>query len=190
MPLTRRYAVVVALAALLAGGVLLHPEPAGAGQTPTVTFHGGCGYSTPDAPALSVPVEGLVVFVNHLGTAATLLVDGRPAGTLHANDQVSVVFHHGPVAVTLVPACRSATTAQPVRVTVGAQFPAVAASPSPDSLYVAAQPPAARQDAPAAPHRRGVSKILVLVAAICVVGVSFATIRAIISQRAIRTASA
>src|SRR5262247_284534 len=40
------------------------------------------------------------------------------------------------------------------------------------------------------PRKRGASKILILVATICVIGVSVATIRAIIAQRAIRIASA
>jgi hypothetical protein len=187
MPLRRWYPIGVGV---VVGAALLIPGPALASPTPTVTFSGGCGVrgagaaSEPDAVSLAVPAEGLVVFVNHLGATATLLVDDRPAGTLRVNEQVSVVFHHGPVTVKLAPACLPAVDADPVYVAVAARGPA--ASPS-----VAAPAYLGSQDPPApALHRRGASKILVLVAAICVVGVSFATIRAIIAQRAIRTASA
>jgi hypothetical protein len=195
MSLTRRYAAVGAvLGAVLAGGGLLSAGLAVAADTPTVTFSGGCGTagagagaaSEPDAASLSVPAEGLVVFVNHLGQTASLLVDDRAAGTLRANDQVSVIFHHGPVSVKLAPACLATADADPVYVAVAAGAPGPVANPAVRVSGAAAGPVVAQATA----HRRGASKILVLVAAICVVGVSFATIRAIIAQRAIRTASA
>jgi hypothetical protein len=184
----------LALVAALAGGALLAPGSALASPTPTVTFNGGCGVrgegaaSEPDAVSLAVPAEGLVVFVNHLGATAALLVDDRPAVTLRTNEQVSVVFHHGPVTVKLAPACMPAVDADPVYVAVAPRDPSAAAG-LPAAGYLTSQAVAPAAAAPA-PHRHGASKTLVLVAAICVVGVSIATIRAIIAQRAIRTASA
>jgi hypothetical protein len=193
MPWTRRYPLVlgVALVAALAGGALLAPASALADAARTVTFGGGCGVrgvgaaSEPDAVALAVPAEGLVVFVNHLGVTASLFVDDRPSATLHANEQVSVVFHHGPVSVRLVPACLPVVAAEPVYVAVAGRGP----SAVPGAGHLSSHD-AVPKAGPAAAHRRGPSKILVLVAAFCVIGVSFATIRAIIAQRAIRTASA
>jgi hypothetical protein len=193
-------AVGVVLAAVSTGVGLLVPGWAVAAQSPTVTFNGGCGpqgvgaASQPDSAALSVPAEGLVVFVNHLGETATLLVDDRLSGTLQANDEVSVIFHHGPVSVRLAPSCLAVADADPVYVAVAASTPANSPYPAATDqglgpAYLASQAPG-RSAERGAPHRRGASKILVLVAAICVVGVSFATIRAIIAQRAIRTARA
>lgn len=190
MSRTHRHAWALgALLATVLSGVLIAAGPAAAEQTPTVTFNGGCGVggvgaaSEPDADTLSVPTEGTILFVNHLGVAATLLVDDRSAGTLHASEEVPVVFHHGPVSVKLAPSCLPAADAVPVDVDV-----TPAAHPQGAIMSVSAGAPGAV--VAAQPHRRGASKILVLVAVICVVGVSVATIRAIITQRAIRTASA
>jgi len=186
MSRSRRYAGALA-AALVA--VLVPAGTVAAEQVPTVTFNGGCGVqgvgaaSEPDADALSVPAEGTVLFVNHLGVAANLLVNDRPAGTLRANEEVPVVFHHGPVSVKLAPSCLPAAEAVPVGVEVS---PPVRARIAPGSVPAAA-PGATRAVTPRQHHP---SRILVLVAVICVVGVSVATIRAIITQRAIRTVSA
>ena len=166
-------------------GVLVPAGPARAEAGLTVTFNGGCGVrgagaaSEPDADLLSVPAEATVIFVNHLGQAATLLVDDRSAVTLRANDEVPVVFHHGPVSVKLAPPCVAVADAVAVDVEVVTAYPRAAAP------TVAAPATSA-----ATAQRHTFSKILVLVAAICVVGVSVATIRAIIAQRAIRTVDA
>jgi hypothetical protein len=186
MPLAHRYGF--ALAGLLAAGMLMSPGPAWAGQTPTVTFNGGCrvqgagAASEPDAGSPSVPAEGLAIFVNHLGHPATLLVDGHAAATLAANDQVSVVFHHGPVAMQRAPACLPAADAVPLDVAV------IETGGYATGRYPGMTP--AAHPAQAASHRRGAPRTLVLVAVICVIAVSGTTIQAIIAQRAIRTASA
>lgn len=193
MLLARRHAVVLGAALT---GLVLSSGPAAAAPPPTVTFTGSCGIagspaeSEPDTDSLTVPGEGLVVFVNHLDEKATLLVDDRPAGSLRANEEVPVVFHRGPVMVKLVPACLPALDANEVIVVVTqpAGAPGVSAAERADAG--SAQPAVRSSSAAQAPPGRRASRILVLVAVICVAGVSFATIRAIIIQRAIRTASA
>ncbi len=191
MRLGRPYRYTFALVAALIGvGLLVPGVGVAAPSTPTVTFNGGCGVggvgavSEPDANTLSVPAEGMAIFVNHLGQSATLLVDGRPAGTLRANDEVPVVFHHGPVTIKLTPACLPAPAAVSVSVRVVGGAPRRAGQAAPGASHPAVA--RARDTLP----RRHASTVLVLVSAICVIGVSTSTIRAIIAQRAIRTASA
>jgi hypothetical protein len=202
MPLGRRhrYALALCLAAAgaVAGTVLAAPDRAMGETRPTVTFNGGCGVrgagaaSEPDADSLAVPAEGAAIFVNHLGQNATLLVDDRAAGSLRANDEVAVVFHRGPVSVKLAPACLPAARAVAISVRVGHPAARRGAGGYPGATRTA---PGAGQSPPvpeahSAPGHRAASKILFLVAVICVVGMSVATIRAIITQRAIRTARA
>jgi hypothetical protein len=108
-PAARRVAAAFATA-LLAGGPALAGNPAYAADGPSVEFSGGSVLSVlcksqPSAARVTVSAEGRVVFVNRLRQSATLLVDGRPAASVGANLAVPVVFHSGPVTVSMVPAC-------------------------------------------------------------------------------------
>src|SRR2546423_8537361 len=107
---TRRRTAAVCAAALLAVGPILLAGPAYAdGQS--VEFSGGsvagmlvCR-SQPSTSRVSVAAESRVMFVNRLGQAATLRVDGQNVTTVGANQAVPVVFHYGPVAVSMAVAC-------------------------------------------------------------------------------------
>lgn len=243
MPRPLRHRLLPVLAAAGIGGALLVPGTALA-ATPTVTFHGGCGLlgvgasSRPDTGALTVSAGAAVTFVNRLGQAADLMINGVDRATVPADSQIGVVFRQGRTSVALVPACLlGGGGAGSVTITVGGAGSAGAAgsrgrtpqgsksteartAPSagpssgaaipPDPAAVppadagtfgdgtAASPdPVPTSDAvavgtavPGPPVRRGPSGILIFVAAICVVGVSIAAIRAIIAQRAIRTVAA
>lgn len=100
---------VRALAALVAGGVLLTPGAALA-AAPTVTFSGGCGVlglgasSRPDVSSISVPTGGTVHFVNHLGESAALMVDGTKQISVPDDYEVAATFPHA-ASVTMVPGC-------------------------------------------------------------------------------------
>lgn len=101
-------------AAVLMAGLLVAtaaPALAGLEEGMTVTFEGSCGLfglsadATPDTSQLSVAAEETVQFVNHTGQPATLQIDGEAAGSLGADEALPVVFHRGPVSVTMAPDC-------------------------------------------------------------------------------------
>ena len=89
----------------LAGGAV--PAPDSPEAAPTVEFSGGSVLnmlvckSQPSTGRLSVPAESRVSFVNRLGQNATLRMGGRTVTSVGANQAVPVVFHHGPVEVSM-----------------------------------------------------------------------------------------
>src|SRR3954469_11545832 len=133
----RRLAAVLAAAALGAGPARAAAPAAAAG--PSVEFSGGSVLnvlvcrSQPSSNRLTVPAETRVTFINRLGQPATLHVGGSTS-TIGANQAVPVVFHYGPVNVSMSMSCS---------VGVAEDFGAVA---------VAVTPPAAAAPAPAAPQ--------------------------------------
>jgi hypothetical protein len=101
-----------ATAALLYAALTMGASPAqAAGTGPTVEFTGGSVLSLlvcksePSRTRVTVPAESRVVFVNRLGQAATLQVDGRAVANVRSNEAVPVVFHYGPVNVAMTFAC-------------------------------------------------------------------------------------
>ena len=107
-PLRHRLAPVLAVASI--AGALIAPGTALA-AAPTVTFHGGCGLlgvgasSRPDYGSVTVAGGGTVTFVNRLGQAADLMINGADRATVPADSQIGVVFRQGRLSVSLVPAC-------------------------------------------------------------------------------------
>jgi hypothetical protein len=124
--------------ALMAGAA--YAAPAGA---PTVEFSGGSMLnmlvckSQPSTGRLTVPAESAVSFVNRLGQNATLLMGGKTVTSVGANQAVPVVFHHGPVEVSMAISCSAGVVEQFRTVTVGvtrapvAQPAAAAPTPTP-----------------------------------------------------------
>jgi len=106
----RRQRLAPALAAACAGAALLVPGTAFA-ATSTVAFSGGCGLlgvgasSHPDTGSVTVRAGGTVTFVNHLGQAAHLMINGADRGVVPTNNQVAVLFRQGRVSVTMLPGC-------------------------------------------------------------------------------------
>src|SRR3954470_24089805 len=104
----RRIAAVLAAAALGAGPALAAAPAAAAG--PSVEFSGGSVLnvlvcrSQPSTRRLTVPAETRVTFINRLGQPATLHVGGS-SSTIGANQAVPVVFHYGPVNVSMSMSC-------------------------------------------------------------------------------------
>src|SRR5437773_1809693 len=135
----RRQRLAPALAAACAGAALLAPGTAWAGPS-TVTFTGDCGLlgvgasSRPDYSSVSVHGGGTVTFVNHLGQAAHLMINGADRGVVPTNNQVAVLFRQGRVRVTMLPGCLvgSGGNVGSVTVTVTADSgsPSAAGSPS------------------------------------------------------------
>jgi hypothetical protein len=105
--------VASAAAALLSAALTVGASPAAATPAggPTVEFSGGSVLnllvckSEPNAGRVTVPSQARVSFVNRLGQAATLRVDGRPVAQVGANQAVPIVFHAGPVAVSMTFSC-------------------------------------------------------------------------------------
>jgi hypothetical protein len=61
--------------------------------------------SQPSTSRLSLPAETRVMFVNRLGEPGTLRIDGRNVAPVGANQGVPVVFHSGPVSVSMAFPC-------------------------------------------------------------------------------------
>jgi hypothetical protein len=105
--------VAAATAALLCAALTVGASPASAAPAggPTVEFSGGSVLSllvcrsAPSTDRVTVPADSRVTFVNRLGQAATLKVDGRSAGAIGSNQAVPVVFHQGPVNVSMAFSC-------------------------------------------------------------------------------------
>jgi hypothetical protein len=129
-----RILVVAALGtgpALMAGAAYAAP----AGQ-PSVEFSGGSVLnmlvckSQPNTGRLIVPAESKVSFVNRLGQNATLRMAGKTVTSVGANQAVPVVFHHGPVEVSMTISCSAGVVEEFRSVTVGVTPKAVAAQPA------------------------------------------------------------
>jgi hypothetical protein len=111
----RRTAGSAALAAavLLAVGPTLAAGSAFAapGNGPAIEFTGGSVLgavvckSAPSTNRLSLPAETRVMFVNRLGEPGTLRIDGRNVAPVGSNQGVPVVFHSGPVSVSMAFPC-------------------------------------------------------------------------------------
>jgi len=105
-------------AALLAAGPSLAASPAYAADSQTVNFTGGSVLSVlvcksvPSPSRLTVGAESRVLFVNRLGQTAQLRVDGRSVATVGANQAVPVVFHYGPVSVSMTFGCSAGVAEQ------------------------------------------------------------------------------
>lgn len=149
---------ILAAAALGAGPVLIagaaNAEPEAA---PAVEFSGGSVLnmlvckSQPSTGRLTVQADSKVTFVNRLGQNATLRVGGKTVTSVGANQAVPVVFHHGPVDVSMTISCSAGVVEEFRAVTVGV-------TPKPAALPPAAAPttaPANRAPAPTGTATRG-----------------------------------
>jgi len=128
-------AAAVAAAAIGAGSTVgAAPAHATAGQT--VNFTGGSVLnvlvckSEPSPARLSVPAEARVMFVNRLGQTATLRVDGQAVSNVGANQAVPVVFHYGPVSVSMTFSCGASVAEKFSAATVAVQAPSRPAAPN------------------------------------------------------------
>ncbi|HEV7896301.1 MAG TPA: hypothetical protein VGP31_00425, partial [Planosporangium sp.] len=94
-----------------AAGLSLGTAPAYAADSQTVNFTGGSVLSMlvcrsePSVARLTIPRESRVMFVNRLGQPATLRIHGREAVQVGPNKAVPVIFHHGPVSVSMTFSC-------------------------------------------------------------------------------------
>jgi hypothetical protein len=131
--------VAVAIVAVaLAAGPALAASPAYAADSQTVKFTGGSVLSMlvcksePSNARLTIPAESRVMFVNRLGQAAMLRVDGRALVQVGPNQAAPVVFHHGPVSVSMTFSCGAGVVEQfsstSVSVTGAGAKPAASAS--------------------------------------------------------------
>jgi hypothetical protein len=134
----RRLAAVLVAAALCTGPALAAGVAHAAPGNPSVEFTGGSVLnmlvcrSEPSAGKLTVPAESKVTFVNRLGQNATLRIDGRTVTSVGANQAVPVVFHYGPVNVSMSISCSAGVVEEfrsvTVQVTPRAPAPAPAAT--------------------------------------------------------------
>jgi hypothetical protein len=132
-----RMAGILAAAAIGAGPLLVagaaHAAPEAA---PAVEFSGGSVLnmlvckSQPSASRVTVPAESRVTFVNRLGQNATLRVGGKTVTSVGANQAVPVVFHHGPVEVSMTISCSAGVVEEFRTVTIGVTPKPVAAPPA------------------------------------------------------------
>jgi hypothetical protein len=111
MPVPNRHRLAIVLGTALSAGALALPVPASAASAGTVTFNGasvlgllGCT-SRPDTGSLTVAAESTITFVNHLGETASLRVNGQEVGSVPADRGLPLLFHHGPVSITMIPGC-------------------------------------------------------------------------------------
>jgi hypothetical protein len=138
--------------ALVAGAAHAAPE-----ATPAVEFSGGSVLnmlvckSQPSTSRVIVPAESRITFVNRLGQNATLRVGGKTVTSVGANQAVPVVFHHGPVEVSMTISCSAGVVEEFRAVTVGV-------TPKPAAAPPAAAPttaPANRAPSPTGTATRG-----------------------------------
>ena len=78
---------------------------------------------------MTVPAESKVTFVNRLGQNATLRIGGKTVTSVGANQAVPVVFHHGPVEVSMTISCSAGVVEEFRPVTVGVTPKPAAAAP-------------------------------------------------------------
>src|SRR5689334_4985965 len=138
--------------ALVAGAAYAEPE-----ATPAVEFSGGSVLnmlvckSQPSTSRLSVPAESRITFVNRLGQNATLRVGGKTVTSVGANQAVPVVFHQGPVEVSMTISCSAGVVEEFRPVTIGVTPKPAAAPPA----AAPTPPPANRAPSPTATSTRG-----------------------------------
>jgi hypothetical protein len=139
---------------MLVTGPTLGASPAHAADPASVTFTGGSVLgvlackSQPSIGRISLPAQSKVTFVNRLGAPATLRVDGKAVASVAANQAVPVVFHYGPVSVSMAYECEIGVAKQFESVTVDV----AAAAPAARGATTPAAP--SRSTAPVAPSRR------------------------------------
>jgi hypothetical protein len=149
---------ILVAAALGAGPALMagaaYAAPAG---PPSVEFSGGSVLnmlvckSQPSTGRVTVPAESKVTFVNRLGQNATLRISGKTVTSVGANQAVPVVFHHGPVEVSLTISCSAGVVEEFRPVTVG-----VTAKPAaPPVVAAPTTAPAGRGSSGTASGQRG-----------------------------------
>lgn len=119
----RRTVVAASVGALLSvpllAGSLASANPV---PTDTVTFSGGCGLlgigarSQPDVSQVSLTPGTGVRFVNKLGQAATIRIDGEAVGEVANGGVAEVTFHNGPAQVTMQISCLLGKPSGAVRV--------------------------------------------------------------------------
>jgi uncharacterized membrane protein YgcG len=103
-------AVAIAAAAVAAGPIL-GTAPAYAARTQMVNFTGGMAQDTaictskPSQARVAVVAESRVMFANRLRRTATLRIDGQPVVSVEPDQAVPVIFHYGPVSVSMTFAC-------------------------------------------------------------------------------------
>jgi hypothetical protein len=132
----RRIAGVIATlaAALVAAGPVLGVGVAYAASEPQVEFSGGSVLnmvvckSQPTATTVTVPAETSVRFANRLGQTATLRINGKSVAQVGSNQAVPVLFHYGPVSVTMTVPCNVGVVEQFGSVVVNVTRPAAASS--------------------------------------------------------------
>jgi hypothetical protein len=152
----RRLAAVFAAAALGAGPALAAGAAQAAPGNPSVEFSGGSVLnmlvcrSEPSASRLTVPAQSKVTFVNRLGQNATLRIDGRTVTAIGANQAVPVVFHFGPVVVSMSIACSAGVVEEFRSVTI-------AVTPRPAAPAPTVTPTAKATSTPPAPHAAAAS---------------------------------
>jgi hypothetical protein len=132
-----RMARVLAAAALGAGPALIGGAAGAAPEAaPAVEFSGGSVLnmlvckSQPSTGRLTVPAESKVTFVNRLGQNASLRVGGKTVTSVGANQAVPVVFHQGPVEVSMTISCSAGVVEEFRAVTVGVTPRPAAAPPA------------------------------------------------------------
>jgi hypothetical protein len=134
----RRAAGVAAAiaAAAIATAPILGAGAAYAADGQTVSFAGGsvagllvCK-SAPSSSLLNLASESRVMFANRLGQAATLRVDGQAVATVGPNQAVPVVFHYGPVSVSMTFSCGAGVVEKFSATSVDVAPPARPATPS------------------------------------------------------------
>jgi hypothetical protein len=143
-------------AAAFGAGPALAAGPAVA-ATPSVEFSGGSVLnvlvcrSQPSSAKVTVPAEARVTFVNRLGQPASLHVDGKTVSSVGANQAVPVVFHYGPVNVSMSISCDVGVVEEFGAVTVAVTPKPAPAAPAP----VATGPVAANHAGTATPTGQG-----------------------------------
>lgn len=122
-------------AALIAAGPTLAASPAYAADGQTVTFTGGsvagllvCK-SAPNSSRVNVAAESRVTFANRLNQTAILRVDGQAVATVAADQAVPLVFHRGPVRVSMTFSCSAGVMEQFSSATVNVSAPPKAQAP-------------------------------------------------------------
>jgi hypothetical protein len=100
-----------ATAALLSAALTLGASPVHAASGTTVEFSGGSVLSVlvckshPSTTQVTIAAETRITFVNHLGQAASLEIDGKAVSAVGVNQAVPVIFHRGPVNVSMTFDC-------------------------------------------------------------------------------------
>ena len=130
------FAALVAAVPLFAAEVAYADRASGGGQ---VVFDDGDGVlglscaADPEVTAIIVAAESTLQVVNETDHEADLLLDGKSQGAIPPNGTARVVFHRGPVALTVRPDCVLSRESEPVVVTVAPSAPSTSTAKRPCS---------------------------------------------------------